>query len=479
MTNNNIAYSDHLIGSEKEEKFLKTLFALYKNAKILEKNNPHYERLLNQLLELINEICEEDYEASIKIITNHFFINKKFVRFDGSSLLQAEQVLTEWKKLSIGGMVFTTDVNQEHISTFLNYLISPEELISDPEMFAKHLEKMTDGNIVLLLSDDIEDDKELTTEEQRRELRKTARGLFFRAITTVEDIIVKSAQGRNLNISQTKRVVHSLVDHMENDLSSLLELTALNDFDDYTCAHSTNVCIYSLTQGVRLGMDRARLSQLGFSALFHDIGKIKLSHDLICKPDAFDVNDWKQMQQHPLMGAKTLLRNFKIDVHTARAACAAFEHHINIDFTGYPRINNTQPLNLFSRIITISDVFDALTSGRVYIKKKISPEIVLKKMRLHMNNKFDPFLLKLFHSVIGIYPAGTLVLLSTDEIALVLANNDEMDRPMVNIIGNIKGLLEEPIWVDLSQPENYHRTIIRLIEPERYGLNLRDFILKD
>lgn len=479
MTNINSTYNDHLVGSEQEEKLLKTLFALYKNAKILEKNNPHYERLINQLLDLIKAVCEEEYETSIKIIDNHFFINKKFVRFDGSALQQAEQIIVEWKKLKIGGIVFTHDANKTHLNIFLEYMLSPDIQSTTPETLALHLEKITESNIVLLLSDDLESEEDQTDEEKRRELRQAARGLFFRAISTVEDIIVKSAQGRNLNISQTKRVVHSLVDHMEQDLSSLLELTALSDFDDYTCAHSTNVCIYSLTQGVRLGMDRSTLSQLGFSALFHDIGKIKLSHDLISKPDAFDVNDWQQIQQHPLMGAKTILRNFKIDDHTSRAARSAFEHHINMDYTGYPRLNEKEPINLFSKIITISDVFDALTSGRVYIKRKISPDNVLKKMRMHMKNKFDPFLLKLFHSVIGIYPAGTLVLLSTDEIALVLANNDEMDRPTVNLIGNIKGLLDEPIWVDLSKPENYHRTIIRLIEPENYGLNLRDFVIMD
>jgi len=479
MTNSNSTYHEHLVGSKQEEKLLTTLFALYKNAKILEKNNPHYERLLSQMQDLIVQACENDFEVIVKIINNHFFINKKFIRLDGSALLQADQILAEWEKINIGGIMFTKDVNQNQLNMFIYLLISPDVQVTEPEAIAKHVEKTTDGNIVLLLSDNLEEEDDQTTEEQRRELRRTAKGLFFRAISTVEDIIVKSANGRDLNISQTKMVVHSLVDHMEKDLSSLLELTALNDFDDYTCAHSTNVCIYSLTQGVRLGMDRTRLSQLGFSALFHDIGKIKLSHDLICKPDAFDVNDWKQMQQHPLMGAKTILRNFKIDEHTARAACAAFEHHINIDYTGYPRLGGKQPLNLFSKIITVSDVFDALTSGRVYIKKKISPDQVLKRMRLHMKNKFDPFLLKLFHSVIGIYPAGTLVLLSTDEIALVLANNDEMDRPMINIVGNKSGLLETPQWADLSKPENYHRKIISLIDPEKYGLNLRDFILMD
>ena len=99
-------------------------------------------------------------------------------------------------------------------------------------------------------------------------------------------------------------------------------------------------------------------------------------------------------------------------------------------------------------------------------------------MRFQMTNKFDPFLLKLFNDIIGVYPAGSLILLTTEEIALVLTNNDNDPlRPYVKIVGDRNGLLGEPIWLDLSLPENADRKVVRQIDPERYGLNIRDFVL--
>jgi len=80
----------------------------------------------------------------------------------------------------------------------------------------------------------------------------------------------------------------------------------------------------------------------------------------------------------------------------------------------------------------------------------------------------------------GIYPAGTLVLLSTDELGVVLTNNElHRDRPFVKIVGDRNGLQKEAIWADLTQPEHQHRSIVGMIEPERYGLNAREFILAD
>jgi HD-GYP domain-containing protein (c-di-GMP phosphodiesterase class II) len=298
---------------------------------------------------------------------------------------------------------------------------------------------------------------------------------------SVQEVIVNAGQNQEINVAKTKRVVHSLIDHITRDEQSMIELTSIRDYDDYTYAHSINVTIYALTVGVRMGMDRGRLSQLGFAALFHDVGKVKLPTDLIRKPDAYDENDWVQMQMHPNLGAKTVLRNLEFNQHTARAARAAFEHHINSDFTGYPRLHyRRREPNLFSQIISIVDSFDALVSGRIYIKKAIPPDQVLKKMRYQMNDKFQPFLLKLFNDIIGIYPAGTLVLLSTEEIALILTNNQqEPSRPYVKIVGNRQGLLEAAVWVDLNQVEHADRRIVRRIEPEHYGLRIKDFVLAD
>ena len=88
--------------------------------------------------------------------------------------------------------------------------------------------------------------------------------------------------------------------------------------------------------------------------------------------------------------------------------------------------------------------------------------------------------MKIFNNIIGIYPAGSLVLLSSDEIALVLTNNDtDKSRPFIKIVGNKDGLLDDPIWVDLSMPEQQHRRILNMIDPSRHGLDIKDFILED
>jgi len=181
------------------------------------------------------------------------------------------------------------------------------------------------------------------------------------------------------------------------------------------------------------------------------------------------------------LGAKTILRNLKLDNHTARAARGAFEHHINNDFTGYPKlVYDQRPTTLFSKIISIVDTFDALTSGRLYLKKSLEPDKVLKKMLYQMKIKFDTFLLKIFTNIVGSYPAGSLVLLSSEEIALILTNNDKASgRPFVKIVGDKDGLLESPIWADLAQPDQGRREVLRLIDPDRYGLNAKDFILED
>ena len=97
-----------------------------------------------------------------------------------------------------------------------------------------------------------------------------------------------------------------------------------------------------------------------------------------------------------------------------------------------------------------------------------------------MKIKFDEFLLKIFNDIIGVYPVGSLVLLTSDEIALVLANSQtDKSRPYVKIVGDKSGIHESPIWTDLSSEENVNRKIVRKIEPENHGLDIKDFILEN
>ncbi|HEX2896645.1 MAG TPA: HD domain-containing phosphohydrolase, partial [candidate division Zixibacteria bacterium] len=439
-----------ILGGKTEEKLLNSFFVLYKTARLVEKSNASFKKQSDVFFESLKTASHQLGDVEVKLVAGRYFINEMMVRFDEKGLSGAESVVNEWRKVGIGGVRFFQNISKTDVENFFIFMASVKPNSENVESIIQRLKNENLASVQLLSLAELQKDHSQLSEQVRKQFRQAARKTFFRAMSVAQDFMVSVANGQEVNATKTKRVVHSLIDHITRDESSLVELAAIKDYDDYTYAHSTNVCIYSLTLGVRIGMDRARLSQLGFAALFHDVGKVKLPQDLIRKPDAFDENDWIQMQQHPLLGAKTILRNMKLDLHTARCARGAFEHHINNDFTGYPQLKYKKRItNLYSKIIAIVDSFDALTSGRLYVKKPIPPDEVLKKMHYQMSVKFDPFLLKVFTNVVGIYPAGSLVLLNTEELGLILTNNEkDPAAPYIKIVGNKDGLLKDPIWVD-------------------------------
>ncbi len=469
------------VAGKTEEKLTNLFFVLYKNARIVDRNNPAFKRQCRSFHESLQVLFAESNEVTIKIVAGRHFVNHKLARFDDHGLSGAAAIVAEWEAIGLAGVRFLAEVSDGEIEDLFTFVAGIKPTAVNVEGLSEALKTHQQPSIRFLSAKELAEETPAVTEEIRRKFRAKARSTFFQAMSIVEDNMANVSLGRDIDASKTKRVIRSLIDHIAKDEQSLLELAAIKSFDDYTYAHSTNVCVYALTLGVRLGLDRARLSQLGFSALFHDIGKVKLPTDLIRKPEAYDENDWIQMQRHPLLGAKTVLRNLKFETHTARAARTAFEHHINADFTGYPTLRHQKrPPNLFAKIASIVDTFDALTAGRVYVRSPLPPDKVLQKMHYQMRVKFDPFLLKVFSDIIGIYPAGTLVLLTTDEIALILTNNEtDKARPCVKIVGNSQGLLSTAQWVDLSLPEHAQRKIIRMVDPARYGLDIKDFVLAD
>ncbi|MEK7775592.1 MAG: HD domain-containing phosphohydrolase [Candidatus Zixiibacteriota bacterium] len=467
--------------SPSEERLVQLFFGLYKTARIVDSSNATFIKQAKAFHDQLQRAFDQTTHATIKVVADRYFYNDHLARIDEQAS-GAASIATEWRQVGIGGTQFADRVTTDQIAQFFAFTADLKSAGGTLEEIMTRLKSLRIENIELLAAAQERDlPRPIISEEMRQQFRQAARSRFFKALSNAEEVIVGAAQNKEVNISKTKRVVHGLIDHIMRDEQSLLELTAIKDYDDYTYAHSTNVCVYSLTMGVRFGLDRPRLSQLGFAALFHDIGKVKLPKDLINKPDAYDEDDWRQMQMHPILGAKTILRNLRFDTYTARAARVAFEHHINSDFTGYPVLKSTKIRpTLFSRIVAIADTFDALTSDRIYLRKALSPDEVIRKMHYQMSAKFDPFLLKIFTNIIGMYPAGSLVLLSTDEIAVIITNNEwNPSRPYVKIVGNRDGLLAIPEWRDLSQADYADQTILRLIDPERYGLKVADFILAD
>ncbi len=162
----------------------------------------------------------------------------------------------------------------------------------------------------------------------------------------------------------------------------------------------------------------------------------------------------------------------------------AMEHHIKEDLTGYPKYQLKSDVNLYSRIVKVCDFFDAITTKRVYRKKTFTRAEALNLMVENIGTEFNPVILKTFVQMMGIFPVGSVVLLNSGEIALVVESNQEIKyllRPKVKIIVDTHGQKIDGPEIDLTEvdPETrkYRRTIIKEINPEDYGLQVPDYFL--
>jgi HD-GYP domain-containing protein (c-di-GMP phosphodiesterase class II) len=223
------------------------------------------------------------------------------------------------------------------------------------------------------------------------------------------------------------------------------------------------------------------LIDLGIAALFHDIGKTDVPNEILNKPTDLIDSEWRIMRKHPTWGVKSLLKMRDIDELTIRSAFAAFEHHMNLDNSGYPRLKTPAEMDLFSKIVTIADRYDAMTSARVYTRTPLTAEKSLSILMELSGQRLDSLILKYFVNMMGIYPIGSLVKLDSNELGLVFENNQQsLSRPRVMLITDSKGSLIEGTVTDLTEmnDENkYARTITKIMDPKKYGINIAEYLL--
>lgn len=198
------------------------------------------------------------------------------------------------------------------------------------------------------------------------------------------------------NYESSKGVVDDLVDNILDDSFTLKSLLSIAEHDYYTHTHSINVCIYAVSLGSFLGMDKERLSELGEAALLHDLGKSKIPSEIINKNGKLSDKEFKRMMAHPSLGYAI---GVKLGITNKRVLLGIKHHHEKFDGTGYPDGFMGNGIPIFARIIGLCDIFDALTSKRSY-KEAMSTFEALKLMKLQMNSHID---LRLLESMVKMF----------------------------------------------------------------------------
>lgn len=427
---------------------------------------------IDRFIATVNPLIMKVNILTLELIGEFFYLNEVRVRYSMEYLLNFDFLSREFKRRRLGSITISSAITPEDIQLFLKaFLTSP--FSTNP------FDALSEG-IANLDSLSLGPLKKIK-EEGESDMRKLVKKTYFDAVSYTRGVINKIKSGERVNIRKAKRVVESMVDMIIEQEELLIGMTALKDYDEYTYHHSVNVSILSVALGQRLGLRRKFLIDLGLIALFHDIGKIEIPAEILNKPTNFNEDEWKMIRRHPFWGVRAILKLKGLDHTTIRTAIVAFEHHLNYDMSGYPKILRPTELDFYSKIVSIADQYDAMTSARVYSRIPMAPDKALSLMMEKAGTQLDPLLFKFFVNMIGVFPIGTLVLLDTKELGLVYGSNTMFqDRPRVLIIIDGYGNRIRGQVVDLTEKTSsgkHLRTIVKTMDPNKYRINLAEYML--
>lgn len=235
---------------------------------------------------------------------------------------------------------------------------------------------------------------------------------------------------KRLNIDDCIYIANSIVEEIRESESMIMETISLSTYDNYTYSHSVNVDILSVILGVALGFTDDELKKLSQAALLHDIGKTCIPIEILNKPGKLTEEEFNEVKNHPRYGYNMLRDNQEISSVTRNAILS---HHENEDGSGYPRNLTKEKIHKFAKVIHIADVYDALTTKRVY-KDAMNPADALEYLMANAERLFDKEMVATFMEYIAPYPLGVTVELSTGQTATVVKNNRAMlSRPLVRL----------------------------------------------
>jgi len=455
-------------------------YILLKTSKLYDASNVAWDQPLENFIRTIQELTRFKQELPLRLGGDYLFLGDLKLRMDMEGFTSFTSVIDEMKKREVGSILFRGTTNLQEVKRFVCLFTALDSQAEAP--YGTLLKQVKAAGVLGIEVEELEEPKE-EPDEGLEDAKELAKSTYFKTISAMNEVMENVKLGQAVSVKKAKRVVQSMLDLLLQEESTLLGLTTLRCHDEYTHNHSVNVCILALSLGQRLGLSKVRLSELGMAALFHDIGKADIPLEILNKPTDFTEEEWRVMRKHPILGVKTLIKLKGLNELTIRMLTGAFEHHLNYDRSGYPRLATPWDLTLAGRVISISDCYDALTSSRVYNRVPYPPDKALKFMLTKSGKAFDPVLLKIFVNAIGIYPIGTLVLLDTGELAVVMQTNPNLekgDRPKVKLVTDTAGSELDGDFVDLSETNpagQFLRNITKTVDSTKYRIDISRYFL--
>lgn len=473
---------------------------LVQSVRIYRHNNQQVIESALGFINAVNRFSEEESHLTIQIISERFYLQQEKLIYHREMSKLINNTLDYFEKRDIFGLSISATIHRKVSRQVILFsqMLNHAENHKDPAVWLedqisrkgfswvtiipKHdeteqfQEQKTSGSLTITMEN-------MARSKEERAV-KNAKTTYACAMASLNEVIEKVSNDRPAGIRKTVRTVQRMVDLVIERRSILLKLSTLRNHDDYTYTHSINVAILAMCLGLHLGLTKNALETLGMCGLFHDLGKADIPLKILNKEGKLTELEYKTIQKHSLKSVYHIARLRAPRELRSKIMLAPFEHHLRYDLSGYPHSWRDEPVSLFGRILTIVDVFDAISSQRVYRPKAISPDQALGMMIENSGKDFDPILLKAFINMLGVYPVGTLVKLNTGEIGLVKENLHEKGgtHPLVLLLtSHDNGGYSAGETIDLSEPlgsgDKEMRRIVETYSPALFGIQPVEFIL--
>ena len=407
---------------EKIESSFKELLASLQTAKLYGPTHPITKTSVEKAYLSLKDVLAEKAELVLGIVGEELAFEKE-IFFDLSKFLR--QMIIYLKDRGIERIAFNRALELDELYKFIEFLTLPkEEIKGDPQEFLK---------LSGVMNISIGKVKASSVSGPDGGVKVPDLTNFYQAsLDKISPSLTRIMENESVDGTGLKLAINNIAGNLGPYFEQLFKLATLKRYDTGTFTHLLNVSILSMHFSAKLGFAKDVVTEIGLSALFHDIGKLRISRKTIRKPGQLSAQEFSQMESHTVLGAKLLMQY--VDAIGIMPVVICFEHHLRYDLSGYPRMPLKTKQHIASSVVSICDVYDALSQRRSY-KADYPPDTIHSLMMRGSGTTFDPELLSAFFKILGVWPIGSIVALSDQRVGVVVEENeDNIFLPKVKIV---------------------------------------------
>jgi putative nucleotidyltransferase with HDIG domain len=434
---------------EKVEKALRSFISALQIAKLYGTGHLKCRKFFDAAYEDLRAVTDEHGDLVIGIIGDELAFEKEIL-FDLSKTVRP--MIAYLQQRDIERISFLRNLDREELDKFIAFLMLSKEGMQKEDNFLAGLRTISAGKLKVAGGD-----------VKRAEIGKVVNylSIYNGSLDNVSHSLENVLNSRQIDNLDLKFNVTTIFENLVARHQEFLKLAVVKRYDVSTFVHILNVAILSMYFSSKLGFAKDEVMEIGIAALFHDIGKMYISRKIIKKEDSLTNEEYDRVKSHSVLGAELMLEY--VDSLGLLPVVVAFEHHLRSDGKGYPKLTLRHLPHIASSIVAICDVYDALFERRSY-KIGYPANVIYSLMSRERSRHYYPELLDIFFQIVGVWPIGTLVVLTDNRVAVVRdENEDDIFRPIVEVISG-----SQRCTIDLRDDPDRLR-IDRSLDPQDEG----------